>query len=132
MTWLLILKVPLLVLQAIVTPILILFVMLQSGKGDDMSALAGAGGGSSSVLGTGGASKILTRGTAILAIIFMINCVALAKIFREEGAASIGGAQPEPIMGTPAPAAPVDGGAAAPAQAPADQKSEPSSAEPKK
>lgn len=91
-------KIPLLILQAVVSPVLIGLILLQSGKGDDLgSALGGAGGGNT-VLGTGGTSKVLVRGTVVFAIVFMINSIALAKIFKEESLGSIGGSVSEPVV----------------------------------
>jgi len=92
------LKWPLIVLQAIVSPVLIILILLQSSKGDDLgSVLSGGGGGGSSILGTGGASKFLVKGTIIFAALFMINSVLLAKIFKESSTASIGGSVSEPL-----------------------------------
>ncbi len=91
------LKWPLVVLQAIVAPILVLFVLLQSSKGDDLGSALSGGAGSGSVLGTGGASKLLTRGTVILATIFLLNSVIIAKIFKETSVASVGGSVAEPL-----------------------------------
>lgn len=91
------LKWPLIAIQLVLSPILIIFVLLQSGKGDDLGSALGGGGGSSSVLGTGGASKVLVKGTVILAIVFMINSIALAKIFKEVETASIGTSVEEPL-----------------------------------
>jgi len=90
-------KWPLVILQAIVTPFLVLFILLQSGKGDDLGSALSGGGGSGSVLGTGGASKLLVRLTVICATIFLLNSVILAKIFKESSTVSIGGSQMEPL-----------------------------------
>ena len=92
------LKWPLVILQIILSPILIILVLLQSGKGDDLGSALGGGGGSSSVLGTGGASKFLVRGTVIIVVLFMINSIALAKIFKEVSSVSVGTSAPEPLV----------------------------------
>jgi len=93
------LKMPLVILQMlIISPVIIGLILLQSGKGDDLgSALGGAGSGSS-VLGTGGTSKILVRGTVVFAILFMINSIALAKIFKIESSTSAGTSVSEPLV----------------------------------
>jgi preprotein translocase subunit SecG len=91
------LKWPLIALQALISLVLIIMILLQSGKGDDIgSALSGRSGGN--VQGTGGTSKFLVRGTAIFAILFMVNSIALAKIFKEISGASIGGSAPQPLV----------------------------------
>ncbi len=91
------LKWPLVILQVILCPVLIIMVLLQSGKGDDIGSALGGGGGSGTVLGAGGASKFLVRGTVIFAILFMLNSIALAKIFKEISDSSIGTSVSEPI-----------------------------------
>ncbi|MDB5037482.1 MAG: Preprotein translocase subunit SecG [Bacteriovoracaceae bacterium] len=91
------LKWPLIALQALISLVLIIMILLQSGKGDDIgSALGGGSGGN--VQGTGGTSKFLVRGTAIFAILFMINSIVLAKMFKEMSAASIGASAPAPLV----------------------------------
>jgi len=92
------LKWPLVTLQIIIAPILIILILLQSGKGDDLGSALGGGGGGSTVLGTGGASKVLVKGTAIFAVLFMINSIALAKIFKELSSASYGTSVSEPLV----------------------------------
>jgi len=92
------LKWPLIILQAVVAPILVILVLVQSSKGDDLgSALSGGGGGSSSVLGAGGASRFLVKVTVVFAAVFLINSVILAKVFRETSLASVGTSQSEPL-----------------------------------
>jgi preprotein translocase subunit SecG len=95
--WLL-LKWPCLIGQLILSPLLILLVLLQPGKGDDIgSAFSGGGGGSSSILGTGGASKFLVRGTVVIVTLFMLNSIALAKIFKKSSEASVTTTVTEPL-----------------------------------
>lgn len=102
------LKIPLIILQAVLAPLLILFILLQAGKGDDLnSALGGMGG--NQVQGTGGASTFLLKGTTFLAIFFMLNSIVLAKVFKEESARSIGTGVAEPLA--PATGAPAESGA---------------------
>lgn len=91
------LKWPLIGLQALISLVLIIMILLQSGKGDDIgSALSGRVGGN--VQGTGGTSKFLVRGTAIFAVLFMVNSIALAKMFKEISSASIGASAPAPLV----------------------------------
>ena len=78
-------------------------VLLQRGKGADAGAGFGAGA-SGTVFGARGARTALSRATAILAAVFMLNSLALAYMGKQEAAA-----QPKTILdeaaGTPAPAA---------------------------
>lgn len=109
-------------------------VLLQRGKGAEAGAGFGSGA-SGTVFGARGATTALSRATAVLAAIFMINSLALAymgmrtgveapKSILEEaasrqppavpGGANTPGAPPATGTSAPAPAAP-----AAPAQTPA-------------
>ena len=111
-------------------------VLLQKGKGADAGAGFGAGA-SGTVFGARGARTALSRATAILAAVFMINSLALAymgtrapterpKTLLDQAAtpestnpAPTTGAPAAPAMQTAAPAAPApeapQSGAAAPA-----------------
>lgn len=98
MEWILALKLPLLIVQAVTAPVLIIFILLQSGKEGDLGSALGGGGGGNTVLGTGGTSKFLVKGTVIFAIVFMINSIALAKIFKTESSSSFGTTVSEPLV----------------------------------
>jgi preprotein translocase subunit SecG len=102
-------------------------VLLQRGKGAEAGAGFGAGA-SGTVFGARGATTALSRATAILAAIFMINSLALAymgtrtaeapKTILDEAASG----KPPPGVGKPAPppaSAPVGTPASAPASTPA-------------
>lgn len=90
---------PLMILQILMCPILIGLILLQSGKGDDLgSALGGAGSGGGNVLGAGGTSSVLVKGTVIFAVLFMVNSILLAKIYKEVGSSSIGTSVSEPLV----------------------------------
>src|SRR5882672_1205189 len=106
---------------------IILLVLLQRGKGAEAGAGFGAGA-SGTVFGARGATTALSRATAILAAIFMINSLALAymgmrpaeapKTILDEAA----GSKPAPAAGKPAPppaSAPAGTPASAPASTPA-------------
>jgi preprotein translocase subunit SecG len=109
---------------------IILLVLLQRGKGAEAGAGFGAGA-SGTVFGARGATTALSRATAILAAIFMINSLALAymgtraveapKTILDEAASSkpaAGAGQPAPPPAS-APASPDSAPAAAPASTPA-------------
>ncbi len=124
------LKYPLIIVQAILAIVLILMVLLQSGKGDDIGSAFGAGGGgSSSVLGAGGASKFLVRGTVIFVTLFMLNSIVLAKIFKEQSHSAAGTSVSEPLVPAPEAASPTPATAPADSTTPAGQ-SAPSNAAP--
>lgn len=63
----------------IVCILLILLVLIQSDKGGGISGAIGGGlSGASSLLGTQDTANILTRGTAIFAVSYMVLCIVLS------------------------------------------------------
>jgi len=68
----------LLVVQTIVSFAMIGVILLQHQASDGLSGLGG--GGSQSLLSSRGSANILTRTTSIFAVIFMVNCLAMATI----------------------------------------------------
>lgn len=90
---------------------LIALVLLQRGRGADAGAGFGAGA-SATVFGARGASTGLSRATAILAAIFMINSLALAYISTrtpqaaESGLLEQGGTNNAPAEGAPSTSVP--------------------------
>ena len=64
------------VIHIIVCFVLIIAVLLQSGKAADLAGAFG-GGGSQTVFGPRGAATILSRATTISAILFMVTSLAL-------------------------------------------------------
>ena len=111
-------------------------VLLQRGKGADAGAGFGAGA-SGTVFGARGASTVLSRATAILAAIFMINSLLLTYLSAHDTRApprtlldraaetqpappAAGSVPPSGNVG-PAPAAPPAAAPTAPAQSPATQ-----------
>ena len=64
---------------------IIVFVLLQQGKGADMGAAFGGGGGASQTLfGSRGSATFLSRTTAILAAIFFATSLALAVVYSRQ------------------------------------------------
>jgi len=58
---------------------LVLVVLMQSSKGEGLAGTAFSGGGvSGAVFGGRGAASFLSRATTVLAVVFMVNCGALA------------------------------------------------------
>lgn len=121
------------VLHIIVCLILIIAVLLQSGKGADLAGAFG-GAGSQTAFGSRGPATFLTRMTTFAAVTFMITALALSifytrstssgsSILPEEDTAPAKPAVTQPAVPAPVPQAPTPttGGAAAPSQS-GDQK----------
>lgn len=70
--------------------LLIVIILLQTGKGAGMGAAFG-GGGSQTLFGSSGGSTFMNKFTTSVAVIFMITCLSLAYISTHQ--------QPESIMG---------------------------------
>ncbi len=68
----------LLAIQILVSVAIITLVLLQQGKGADMGAAFGSGA-SGTVFGARGSGSFFTRATAILAMLFFINCLLIAS-----------------------------------------------------
>lgn len=66
-----------LTLHVIISVILILLILMQPGKGGDVSSAFG-GGASTQLFGASGPGNFLTRGTGILAGLFMITSIGLS------------------------------------------------------
>ena len=126
------------IIHVLVCLLLILAVLLQSGKGGGLASALGGGLASSSVLGGRSAATFLSKATTVLATVFMISCLVQAMMVRqstiepttatermleEQGAPPIA---PPPFVETPR-ALPGEGaaGAAGEATAPAGQGAAP-------
>ena len=66
-------------LHIIVCVILVLVVLLQSGKGADLAGAFG-GGATQTAFGSRGPASFLSKMTTIAAVLFMLTCLSLAKI----------------------------------------------------
>lgn len=66
------------VFHVIVSIGLILVVLMQSAKGEGLAGTAFGGSLSGAVFGGRGAASFLSRTTTVLAVLFMLNCAALA------------------------------------------------------
>lgn len=132
------LRMVLMAVQVFVSVGIVGLVLLQRGKGADAGAGFGAGA-SGTVFGARGARTALSRFTAILAAVFMLNSLALAYMGNQQAAqqpktildqAAAGAETPAPAGSTgnastpavpaPAPGTPAPGGAQSPTPAPAD------------
>src|SRR3989442_4784474 len=100
----------LIVLHVIVCFVLIMVVLLQSGKAADLAGAFG-GGGSQTAFGSRGAATVLTRATTVAAVMFMITSLSLAILGSRRGSSVLESAAPP----ASAPAAPAAGGPPGPA-----------------
>ncbi|MES2640834.1 MAG: preprotein translocase subunit SecG [Myxococcota bacterium] len=124
-------------LHVILCLILVLVILMQPGKGGDISSAFG-GGSSSQLFGAAGPGNFLTRGTGIVAGLFMVTSITLALYSTEsarggsgvedelenvlqegeEGSGFGAGSTNAPAPAAPAPAAPAP--TPAPDAAPSD------------
>lgn len=74
------------VLHIVLCIILILVILLQPGKGSDIGAAFGGGGGASTVFGPRGAGSLLTQATTVAAVLFMFTSITLAIYSDQEAA----------------------------------------------
>lgn len=71
----------LLVIHILICVALIIVVLLQSAKGEGLAGAFGGGGGlSGAVFGGRGAASFLSKATTVLAIFFMVSCMALSLL----------------------------------------------------
>jgi preprotein translocase subunit SecG len=78
----------LLIVQVITCVSIIGLVMMQQGKGADMGAAFGSGA-AGTVFGAGGGGSFLTRTTAVLAVVFFVNCLLIASpLIRDNDSAA--------------------------------------------
>ena len=81
-------------LYVLVCLVLLLVILLQQGKGGDMASAFG-GGSSQAAFGARGGATVLSKATAVFAVLFMLGALALAIIGQRGDAASV-------VSGTPA------------------------------
>jgi len=116
----------LIVLHCLVCLVLILVVLLQTGKGADLAGAFG-GGGSQTALGSRGAATVLSKATTVAAILFMFTSLALA-IFSSRRTSAVLQSTPISLPSAPAgapPAAPTPGQGAPGTEAPKTDSTQP-------
>ncbi|MDD9304626.1 MAG: preprotein translocase subunit SecG [Desulfobacter sp.] len=86
-------------LHVTVCILLILIVLLQTGKGAEMGASIG-GAGSQALFGAAGPANILTKITTAVAIIFMITSLSLAYMSGHQSQTSVMKATSQPVEQT--------------------------------
>ncbi len=95
--------------------ILILVVLLQSGKAGDLASAFG-GSTSQAAFGARGAATVLTKATTVCAILFMFTSLGLAIYYSSESGTSVMDGLDAPAAGTEAPVESV------PAESPATEQ----------
>ena len=110
------------IIHVLVCLILVLIVLLQSGKGADLAGAFG-GGGSQTAFGARGTATFLSKLTTGAAVVFMLTSFALSLFTtRNQRSSVMEGAKPTQKQtapaqsGSPAPAPPVQHPPVAPAQ----------------
>jgi preprotein translocase subunit SecG len=79
-------------LYVIVCLVLMLVILLQQGKGGDISAAFGGGGsGSQTAFGARSGATVLSRATALLAVLFIVGALTLTMMRQSDGGSVIGG-----------------------------------------
>jgi len=96
-----------LTLYVLVCFVLMLVVLLQQGKGGDIAAAFG-GGSSQAAFGARAGATVLSRATAVCAVLFVVGAIALGILGQRGPGSVIGGRAPAAPASTPAtaPAAP--------------------------
>lgn len=104
-----------LVLHIVIGLALVVFVLLQHGKGADMGASFG-GGSSGSLFGATGSANFLSRTTAILATVFFVTSLGLTIMAAKPNSGSSAPSFMDGVQSQSAPAAvpPVNASAAVP------------------
>ena len=75
---------------------LMLVILLQQGKGGDISAAFGGGGsGSQTAFGARSGATVLSRATTVLAILFMVGALALGIMRQGDDGSVVGGCAPQ-------------------------------------
>jgi len=120
--------------------VLILVVLLQSGKAGDLASAFG-GAGTQTAFGARGAATVLTKATTICAVIFMVTSLGLSITFLRgttggsvmEGVSSPPAkSAPAPANPAPKPANPAERSGGSPAQAVPQQQQQQQQQQPKK
>jgi len=103
------------IVHILVCFLLIIIVLLQTGKGADIGAAFG-GGSSQTLFGSAGPGGFLTKITTVVAVLFMITSISLAYFSSHRTGSSVLREQPRKTAPPPAPAPVEKGIPIAPAQ----------------
>ena len=72
----------LLIIHLLICIVLVIAILLQSGKGGSLAGALGGGGAAGAVLGTRGAASMLTRITTYAAVLFLVSSLGLSFAFK--------------------------------------------------
>jgi len=98
--------------------VLMIVILLQQGKGGDIASAFGGGGGSQTAFGARSGATVLSRTTAISAILFVIGALVLGIVGQNGPGSVVGGRIPQAAVLPTAAPAPVTPAPTAPAAAP--------------
>ncbi len=87
----------LMILEIIISILLIVVILLQSGKGSELGISFG-GGASQTLFGGAGAGNFLTKTTAILATLFFVNAFTISIMVSKQRSGSIFSRTPAPVV----------------------------------
>lgn len=111
----------LLVIQIIIAIAMIVVILLQRSSSDGLSGLGGGGGGNALMTGRASAN-MLTKTTAILATVFMVNSLAMATITARSSGIADSVIKRIESDGIQVPAADLETGQTAPAEGNVEEK----------
>ncbi len=104
-------------LHIVASIILIMVVLLQSGKAGDLASAFG-GAGTQTAFGARAGTTLLSKATTVCAVIFMVTSLALSITYltRSQGGSIMEGVKDQPATSAPAPANPASKSGGSPAQ----------------
>ncbi|MFB3902099.1 MAG: preprotein translocase subunit SecG [Acidobacteriota bacterium] len=117
----------LVILHVLASLVLILVVLLQSGKAGDLASAFG-GAGTQTAFGARGAATVLSKATTVCAIVFMVTSLGLSITYLRgtKGSSVMEGVRTAPTTTAPKPANPAERSGGSPAQtAPQQQQQTP-------
>ena len=72
----------LIIIHILISIVLILSILLQSGKGGSLAGALGGAGAAGAVLGTRGAATMLSKITTYASVLFLVSCLGLSFVFK--------------------------------------------------